>query len=409
MHPIPSPPLNGGLSPALAFILPSQEQTWLLHACLNHGESGRRAWETYQRKVRDPLREMKRDGRGIKTLAPLLLMALRCNQAPVDKELLTALRSLALSEELRSVIYRGILRRILSALTSEEIPHVVLKGAAFAETIYDAPALRHCHDIDLLIRDRDLARAASLLASLGFAPSGANLGVTRQQATLTHESGLPVQLLPRPFRAPCYRVPLEDLWRRSHHRAIAGVPTRTLSPADNLLHVCIQAASSGSRDTLRWVTDAWYLMIRHPDLDWAVLLDCATRSRLELPLSLTLDYLVQELNAPIPAAVLDRLRATSALTDEATGEAVLSAALTGARVPVKRLLLMRGGWRPRLLVLKWMLFPSPSYVRSLFHVDRPWLLPFCYIYRPLRFVARRIWSRCKRSTGSVGAPRIPRS
>ena len=79
------------------------------------------------------------------------------------------------------------------------------------------------------------------------------------------------------------------------------------APADSLLHVCGHASYSKSRQSLRWLTDAWLIVNRHPDLDWDLLLDCARRSHLALPLSVALSYLANDLNAPIPLRFLNRL------------------------------------------------------------------------------------------------------
>lgn len=384
--------LKPALSHALSVILPRPEQTWLLRACLYSGESGRRAWEVYQRLAGDLKKALLKDTQGIKTLAPLLLSALQRNEAVVEAALLTHFRTAHLREELRSKTYRRILRDVLSALKTEGVSHIVCKGSALADTVYADPALRHCHDIDILfLTDDDLFRAAPLLPSMGFASSWEVRDPEATPTTLIHESGLPLLLHRRPFRIPQYSLPLEDLWRRSQIQPVVGIPTRILSPADNLLQVCIQAAScSGSRESLRWIPDAWNIIARYPNLDWAVLLECAIQSRLALPLSVTLGYLAEELNAPIPPAVLDRLHAAASETDATRGETALSAALAGMRLDLKRLLCIGGGWHPRALIVKWIVFPSPSYLRSAYHVNRSWVLPFYYAYRPLRYLARRL-------------------
>ena len=88
---------------------------------------------------------------------------------------------------------------------------------------------------------------------------------------------------------------------------MADVPSRILSPADNLLHVCVHAFYCESRQSLRWVCDSWFIIDRYPNLEWDILLDSAQRSDLALPLSITLGYLAGDLNASIPATFLDRL------------------------------------------------------------------------------------------------------
>lgn len=378
---------------ALSVMLPGPEHTWLLRACLYSDESGRQAWEVYHRLVGDPIKALLKSEQGIRALAPLLLSAFQRNEVVADTTLLTYFRVAYLREEMRSKIYRRILRDVLTALNTAGISHIVCKGTALADTVYADPTLRHCHDIDILFRtEDDLSIAAPLFPSMGFAPSEEACDPGVGPTILLHESGLPLRLHRRLFRVSEYEMPLDDLWGRSQIQSIAGVPARCLSPADNLLHVCIQAAScSGSRGSLRWVPDAWNILARYPNLDWRVLLECAIRSHLTLPLSVTLSYLAEELSAPIPPAVLDRLSSASQ-HDAIKGETALSAALAGTQLDLKRLIQIGGGWRSRALIIKWIVYPSPNYLRSVYHVKYSWLLPFYYVYRPVRY----LWARCGR-------------
>jgi hypothetical protein len=48
------------------------------------------------------------------------------------------------------------------------IAHAVIKGAANRLQLYENPALRACHDIDLLVGPDDRVKAASAFASAGF-------------------------------------------------------------------------------------------------------------------------------------------------------------------------------------------------------------------------------------------------
>jgi hypothetical protein len=396
---ITKPPLaHRPLLDALSLILPSPEQTWLLRALLLSGEPARQAWGLCQGRTRDLRRTIKKDRGGIKTLAPLLHRALQRNMVDADEALLTSLRAASLREELRNRSYRRIVQSVLSALSTGGIPHIVVEEAALADTVYDDPALRHCHRIDLLVSDGEMLRAAGLLPSAGFAPPAGDRDPAPDHLAFRHESGLALELHRRLSRNRYYTVPSGELWARSQTAAIAGLPTRVLSPADNLLHVCLLASTSGSREPLVWVADAWHLITRYPDLEWDVLLDCATRNRLALPVSITLGYLAEALDAPIPATVVDHLRAAAAQTDRLQAEAAIAAAFAGTRGTLRGLARMSGGWRPRALCVKWMLFPSPGYVRATFRVSHPWLLPLYYVYRPLRYVGRRL---LRRFTGHV--------
>jgi hypothetical protein len=165
------------------------------------------------------------------------------------------------------------------------------------------------------------------------------------------------------------------------------------------------AATAGSHEPLVWASDAWHLVTRHPDLEWESLLDCATRNRLALPLWLILGYLAEALDAPIPPAIVDRLRTAACRADPLQAEALLSSALLGTPELLTRLVRMSGGWRPRALCVKWIFFPSPGYVRATFEVAHSWLLPLYYVYRPLRYVFRRVRRRLARP-GEGDASRV---
>src|SRR5205823_6343094 len=60
------------------------------------------------------------------------------------------------------------LDRALLALDAAGIQTVALKGPALAERLYPEAAMRRCTDLDLLIAERDIERAARALEPLGY-------------------------------------------------------------------------------------------------------------------------------------------------------------------------------------------------------------------------------------------------
>ncbi len=386
--------MRPAFSDTLSVILPTPAQTSLLRACLCQGEAGRKAGETWLEQHHKLQHDHQEDF--IKGLLPLLFDALRRNGVVVDETFLTVLRTASVREELRTKAYRRVCRDVLAAFSSAGIPAVVLKGAALADTVYTDPLLRHCHDIDLLLGESDPSRAVSLLSSLGFTPPREEIDPAWQDIQLAHHSGLPLVLHRHFFRIPLYNAVMPDLWVRSQTQIIAEVPARILSPTDQLLHVCGHATSCASRESLRWVCDARFLIERHPQLDWTELFDCAVRSHLALPLSVTLSYIAEKLQAPIPATFLDQLHATASQADTVEREAALAGARAGARGRFQNLLRLTTDWRTRVFVLRWILFPSPRYLCQVRQICHPWRLPFYYLSRPSRYVAHRIWLYCKK-------------
>jgi len=373
----------------LSVVLPTREETLLLRACLHAGEPARRAWGEWRTLMNDGANGSIGQNESVKNLRPLVFNALRCHGLELDKESQTFLRSAYLREELRSKIFRRICGSVLLLLANEGIPTIVLKGTALAESVYKNPVLRHSHDIEILIPEQDISRAAVLLPSLGFRAVKQRPEPGTSHFSLVHESRLPLELHSRLFQIPYHNTSSTEIWSRGRSCNIAGVPAHILASSDNLLHVCGKAFYSRSHQSLCWVADAWLIIDRHRDLNWDLLLDCARQNHLVLPLSVTLSYLADELNAAVPSTFLNHLFAAASKTSATEREFALFGARSAPDGGFKKLIGKATGWRGRAFVVQWMLLPSPSYLRWVEQIQHSWLLPFRYVSRPLRYIARR--------------------
>ncbi|HJU65353.1 MAG TPA: nucleotidyltransferase family protein [Gemmatimonadaceae bacterium] len=351
------------LASALAVLLPRPDQTWLLRACLLSAEPGRDAWRQWQRHHADVKAALSDDASGAKQILPLLFTALRRNGAEVDPSLRPYLTTSYAREEMRNEAYRVIAQVALQALAAKGVDVIVAKGAALSESMYDHPAQRHSHDIDLLVAPDDLDRAVKALEGAGFTAAPRSLDYGPLDVRLDHPSGLPVELHGTLFGVPFYEPPTADVWRRSRPAMVAGVATRALSPELALVHVCGHAAYSYSRYWLRWVCDAWFIIERADDLDWHEVLDLARRTRLTLPLFVMLRYLRDTFGARVPDVFLGRLRELFDRAPALERDMALFAARNGSREPLASLLRrMPGGWRTRASAVGWLLFPSREYL-----------------------------------------------
>jgi Uncharacterised nucleotidyltransferase len=212
---------------------------------------------------------------------------------------------------------------------------------------------------------------------------------------MKHESELPIELHSRLFEVPYYNVISSEIQARSQSRLIADVPVKILAPSDGLLHVCGHAFHSANRQSLRWVTDTWFIVNRHPHLDWDLLLECARRSRLALPLSVMLGYLAKDLNAPIPCTFLSRLSAAASNSDAIERQLALRGTRAAGQGSLKELFRRTTNWRERVFLIQWLLFPSPRYLRWVDEIRDSRLVPFHYIYRPIRHVGWYVWSKLR--------------
>jgi hypothetical protein len=386
------------LSESLSLLLPPPEETLLLRVCLSPGESARAAWRRWRNRRRMPGKALLRNN-SFKKLRPLLFNAVQCHSLEIDKEALTYLRTAYLKEELRDAAVRRICREVLLGLEKEGLASILLKGMALAETVYGNPVLRHCHDIDILLPDDQLSRPAGFLSSLGFRVCSAPQSQSRHLRML-QDSGLPLEFHSNLFEVPYYQMPVSEIRARGRSQAIAGVKTRILTPADNLLHVCGHASYSSKRQSLRWVTDAWFIISRHPDLDWELLSHDIRRSGLALPVSVMLGYLAESLDAPIPSNMLRSLSAAASHSRPIERQLALRGTRSDGRGSLQELFGRATNWRERVFILQWLLFPSPHYLAWVDQVH-PWLLPFHYLYRPLRYARNRLQSSLKGALGAI--------
>jgi hypothetical protein len=373
----------------LTAILPTTQQTWLLNACLASEERGLHDWIKWKESVLDPIKVLGQGKQGYKRLLPLLFTSLNNNQISVDKAFLTYLRTAYVREEVRHKTFQKICHLVFEHLTRKDTPVIVIRGTALAESVYESPLFRHCHDIDLLVRDEDIHSVIRTLQEIRVTPSRQfhTFGTTIR--TMKHESDLPVALHTQLFSIPFYNVAPAEQWARSEWNTISGMSMRTLSPCDNLLHVCGNAAVSNRRGGIGWVCDSWMIIHRTPNLDWDQVNFESKRRRLTLPLLVIFSYFASELQAAIPEEFLRQLNDSGRQADWLSQDA----ALLSSRIRTgegKRPFFRRAHtWTSKTAVLRSMLLPSHAYLRWIEPAASTWRLPFFYyLYRLMKYITR---------------------
>ncbi len=384
------------LAGALRGMLPGPDETHLLRAILHRGHSARMAWDAFRGPERDLPGLFRTDTGNRKRLGPLLLASIRENALEADPALLTVLKTATLREDLRVDAYRHIARHVYRALLDASVPFVVLRGAALMETVYAQPSFRHSHDIDLLLPHDAIEAAAAALRAAGLvdaAPPAWDHG-----RALRHATELPVLLLRRVFRIPFYRGDHADVAPNGRSWALDGVgPLMRPDATDALLQALVRASSSGGRASLVWAVDAWTLVHGNESVDWPAFEDRARVARAELPVATLLEYLVRELEAPVPADLPDRLTASVDGTRGMRRDVALSGVrrARGDHPDLERRAPMPVAHR--WTRLRWELFPSREYL-AWAHDDPPApLVPLLYLSRPFTVLIDRVRWRLGRA------------
>jgi hypothetical protein len=288
------------------------------------------------------------------------------------------------------------LLRIIDALERAGVCVMPFKGPVLAHQLYRNLVLRQFADLDLLVQPSDLLVAHEVLVQLGY--QGKPLTPAQRTTVLRH--GHCLQLA----RAPGYVVELhwritgpvhpialdlDRLWARAQPLMIGGHPVLAPSPCDLLPALCAHGAKH-AWERLGWICDIAALVRIVPGDEWGgVLASAEQRGHLRVVLwGLQLAHALLE--APLPAAVHERLRGdarVAQLTDAA------QARLFGAPVSKgRRHLLAYGawqGWRNRLALLSGGLFSiGPADWNSIRVPERlHWLYA---AWRPIRLLREHV-------------------
>ena len=272
---------------------------------------------------------------------------------------------------------------ILRALHAASIDTLVLKGMAVATLYYGDPGLRPMVDVDVLVPVARRREAIAVLERAGW----------RRQWTVPDTTLAVIHSMP--FRGPggremdlhwhalmecCDERADDDFWADAAPLTIAGVATRTLSPADLLLHACVH----GIRSPFSWIADA-AVLLRSATIDWDRLVAQARAREVVLPVTDALAVLSDVAQAPVPHAVMERLRGTPS-----------SAFLRiehGVRLRGRGL----GGTLPGHLCLHWRRHRHAGPLRAIARLPR--YLQYTYGLSRLRDLPATLASKSRRQLG----------
>ena len=177
---------------------------------------------------------------------------------------------------LRNLTQARELIRVLGALDAGGVEALAYKGPTLATHAYGDLAHRQFGDLDLLVRPRDAARAAALLAEQGYrgAPwpegSAGAAYLSRTHVHALHNANGSVELelhwafMPREFS---FDTDLDRWWRRLERRALGGASVRAL-PAEELLLVLCAHGCRHLWVRLKSVCDVAALVACEERLDW---------------------------------------------------------------------------------------------------------------------------------------------
>lgn len=202
----------------------------------------------------------------------------------------------------RNLFLTGELFRILGRLSEGGVPALAFKGPVLAWWLYGHPGVRRFQDLDILVHERDLARAKELLAGIGY---GATPDVVRStgQMSLVREAppasiDLHWQLAPN---AMGLALDARHLLPRATTVLVGGRPVLTFGVEDQVL-LCAFHGGKHGWGNMAWLADLAALIETRP-LDWPRLLAEARRKRLSRALFVGVQLVHDLLGTPLAAEI----------------------------------------------------------------------------------------------------------
>jgi hypothetical protein len=168
------------------------------------------------------------------------------------------------------------LAAIDSAFGSAGIEYLLLKGLPLADRLYGGIDHRFTWDLDLLVRESDVARGLGILAGLGVHAPSLTYGLDRVVRRVAHamecrrRDGLSVDLHWAFRRLPGLRFPADDVFRDQRFHELGGRRYRVPSDEHMLVQVLLGIAADVDRSLcrMRSLWDAYLLLRSLSTCDW---------------------------------------------------------------------------------------------------------------------------------------------
>ena len=262
------------------------------------------------------------------------------------------------------------LRRLVAAFAAAGVRSLLMKGADVAYGAYPRPELRSRTDTDLLVAPSARAAATAVLVALDYElvpQSGGDLLMYQEPFRLLRDGRVAhvVDLHWRVFNPQRYGTSLsfDHLDGAAEPRPSLATAARGSSTAHALALACVhRVAHHFDQDRLIWLYDVRVLAAKMRDDDWSRFAHVVTTNGLQIPCIRSLDAARRDLDADIPDAVFETLRAAGG------GEA--DAAFLDPRSPHALRILSDfrhvRGWTGRIRLARQHLFPPASYMRTVY-------------------------------------------
>jgi len=251
------------------------------------------------------------------SLAPLLYHHLHRHNLDhqIPQSTMDQLHDIYYTNLARNILLYDELSQISECFEGREIPLVVVKGLALAETVYRNVALRPMADVDLLVEKRNLPEVMKAFSKLGFEILPQEKEITlkymnelhlvKHQENIKHLPSLIVNIhwdLTAPIRfRGATKTNTRQMIERAQPTKIANSNVLVMTPEDQILHVIYHATFQHPFIGLLQLCDvAELIKLEENELNWQSLVKRARNGRIATATHCLLTSAETLLGAPIP-------------------------------------------------------------------------------------------------------------
>jgi hypothetical protein len=311
---------------------------------------------------------------------------------------LERLKNGARANAMRCLLLTAELIKIMDLFRSQGIQAIPYKGPVLAVQAYGDVTLREFDDLDIVLRQRDMAKANDAIQGAGyrprfpwiFAPGGSSV-IPGEYNYRDEERRLIVELHTEwTLRHFPVRPDLDDMAERLVSVALSGHEIPTFGAEDMLPLLCIH----GSKDfweRISWIADISEFVQSHPRLDWDQAFRRADALRAGRMVRIGLALAAKFLGAPLPDEVAARVQgdsvAATIASDLASRHLVRESPErdAAARFHYRRLMVQGtfSGWRYSM----WLATQPADEDGAMMQLPRS-LAPLYAVLRPLRLLRK---------------------
>ena len=198
--------------------------------------------------------------------------------------------------------------RVLDDFAAAGIEALVIKGPVTSVVAHGDSSLRAFGDVDLLLRQKDIARASHRMQAQGFEADVPDSAIEARKVPGEYVFRRPVTNrmveihTEQTFRYYPNALPIDEIFRRKRTVSLEGREVPALGLADEVVFHCVHAAKD-FWERLMWICDVAALANHHPELDWSAIqrsaADCGAARMLNVGLLLA----NRVLRSPLPPAI----------------------------------------------------------------------------------------------------------